>query len=165
MEITIAVSDLAHAEWAKQYFPEDLPQEWRFDYYANEFSALLSNDETLAQQERSNFLLVLEVAEKSVPLPKTMGSLIIVKFTSKPIEICSKIELSTADIISQHDVSETVCILRMTANHIVENNELKILLMYIRSNYSQFDRVCLFLSHSMQNTEVIYTCKIINDLL
>jgi hypothetical protein len=31
----------AHPEWVEAWFPEDLPEDWRFTYYANEASCLL----------------------------------------------------------------------------------------------------------------------------
>ena len=30
-----------HEHWQKRFYPEDLPEDWRLSYYANEFSAVL----------------------------------------------------------------------------------------------------------------------------
>lgn len=40
MRIDIAALGWDHPEWYGPFFPEDLPEDWRLDYYANEFRAV-----------------------------------------------------------------------------------------------------------------------------
>jgi len=39
--IGIGCKGLNHANWLTDYYPEDLPPEWRLSFYANDFSVLL----------------------------------------------------------------------------------------------------------------------------
>jgi hypothetical protein len=41
MEITLAAYGWRHEHWMGSYYPDDLPAEWYFDYYCNEFRAVL----------------------------------------------------------------------------------------------------------------------------
>ncbi len=40
-ELHIAARGLEHPQWVGSYYPEGLPAEWRLDFYANRFRALL----------------------------------------------------------------------------------------------------------------------------
>ena len=39
--IRIGVCDWDHEHWLGTFYPDDLPEDWRLSYYANEFSAVL----------------------------------------------------------------------------------------------------------------------------
>ena len=39
--LTVASRGWNHTEWVGVFYPDDLPEEWRLTYYANEFSAVL----------------------------------------------------------------------------------------------------------------------------
>lgn len=41
MQLYIAAYGWTGPQWVEDFFPGDLPEEWRFDYYANEFRALV----------------------------------------------------------------------------------------------------------------------------
>ena len=38
--IMIASNGCWHSNWENTFYPDDLPEDWRFSYYSNEFSAL-----------------------------------------------------------------------------------------------------------------------------
>lgn len=40
-ELHIAAYGLEHPQWVGTYYPEGMPAEWRLDFYANRFRALL----------------------------------------------------------------------------------------------------------------------------
>ncbi len=40
-ELYIAAYGLNHPQWLGVYYPEGMPEEWRLDFYANRFRALL----------------------------------------------------------------------------------------------------------------------------
>jgi len=39
--LLVGTRDWASADWADSYYPEDLPEDWRFCYYSNQFRAVL----------------------------------------------------------------------------------------------------------------------------
>ncbi|MEN8175719.1 MAG: hypothetical protein ABFS23_08140 [Pseudomonadota bacterium] len=39
--VAVGAEDWLQAQWLRDYFPENLPEEWRLAYYANDFSAVL----------------------------------------------------------------------------------------------------------------------------
>jgi len=45
-----------HASWAGRYYPDDLPEDWRLSYYANDFSCVLVPAEYCAQDDVSDWL-------------------------------------------------------------------------------------------------------------
>jgi len=40
-EIRVGARGWQFKEWGKEFYPDDLPQDWRFSYYSNEFNAVL----------------------------------------------------------------------------------------------------------------------------
>lgn len=40
MSVAVAAYGWEHSGWSGSFYPEDLPEDWRLDYYANEFSAV-----------------------------------------------------------------------------------------------------------------------------
>ena len=44
LNIIFGISGLAHPSLMNHFYPEDLPEDWRLDYYSNEFDALLCSD-------------------------------------------------------------------------------------------------------------------------
>ncbi|MGB0721281.1 MAG: hypothetical protein ACPGU7_02685 [Gammaproteobacteria bacterium] len=41
VQIIVALAGLQDPPWAESFFPDDIPAQWRLDYYANEFEALV----------------------------------------------------------------------------------------------------------------------------
>jgi len=39
--ISVGAYDWDHAHWLGNFFPDDLPEDWRLSYYANEYAAVL----------------------------------------------------------------------------------------------------------------------------
>lgn len=67
-----------HGEWARTYYPADLPAEWRLSYYANDFSGVMvaerewrpASPEELRQWRRDTpegFGFFLETADPGAP--------------------------------------------------------------------------------------------------
>ncbi len=44
LNIIFGLSGLAHPSLINNFYPEDLPEDWRLDYYSNEFDALLCSE-------------------------------------------------------------------------------------------------------------------------
>jgi len=49
--IVVGACDWDHPQWRKTFYPEDLPEDWRLSYYANEFSAVLVPQEKWQSEE------------------------------------------------------------------------------------------------------------------
>lgn len=67
LNIIFGISGLAHSSLMNHFYPEDLPEDWRLDYYSNEFDALLCSDsdielldELQEMIEEKNFTCLLE---------------------------------------------------------------------------------------------------------
>ncbi len=78
LNIFFGISGLAHPSLMNNFYPEDLPEDWRLDYYSNEFDALLCSDpdiklldELQEMIEEKNFTCLLEKkAGLSLRLPE-----------------------------------------------------------------------------------------------
>ncbi len=67
LNIIFGLSGLVHPSLMNNFYPEDLPEDWRLDYYSNEFDALLCSesdiellDELQEMIEEKNFTCFLE---------------------------------------------------------------------------------------------------------
>jgi len=184
MQISIAVCHFQHEGWQKQFFPDDLPEDWRFDYYANEFDSVFfsradqesSGGALIRQalmQADAGFLVVIEGADDKNMLTDNCSpakcSVVYVKFlpatSMRPILAVPGVYIEQADIVSQQNLSATACVLRVNSVSVIQNQDVKQLLMYFQTNYAEFDRVYVFLGQHLQNVETINTVGIINDLL
>ena len=177
MHITIAVNGFQHEVWNKQYFPDDLPDEWRFGYYANEFDALLIDSPLQQASDISPVYDMMQEADDKfifafcdeLPVELTKDLTCGVVQVSFPLEskdvVIGDIKLEQANILFQQNMSETVCVLRATSDCLIKKEQLKQLLMHIYANYTRFDRVCLFFGRYLQDVKIISNAKIINDLL
>ncbi len=45
-ELVVGSRGWEHAQWLESYYPDDLPEDWRLDYYANEFGCVVLPAET-----------------------------------------------------------------------------------------------------------------------
>lgn len=76
-ELHFGVSNLNNSSLIKHFFPEDLPEDWRFSYYSNEFNLLVihlsdlnqtsqKEDKILAEQIIEQLTDILDDIEKTV---------------------------------------------------------------------------------------------------
>jgi len=165
IEILFGVSDIGQESWVNDFFPQDMPVEWRFDYYANEFDTLLISRDQPLDEIDADLKLCCEV-ESADPATQLKGVFAYVMFNNSGAYVLpSKISISPAKIVMQQNCEKTVCVLRVSSSFKVSNNDIKALLVHIRSEFQSFDRVFLYFSTAMQNMDTINTAKIINDLL
>ncbi|MDH3327099.1 MAG: hypothetical protein OEM38_10325 [Gammaproteobacteria bacterium] len=176
MNITIAVSDFQYENWAEAFFPDDLPEDWRLDYYANEFGAVLLGERDLEvfgeeliheflRGVGENFIFVLEGGLLTKPTEVECALVRVFFPPDQSIVELAGMELEQAKVINRQDVSKSVCVLRVKSDSATRNEDIKQLLTYINVNCSNYDQVCLFFGRRMQCVEVISAAKIINDLL
>ena len=121
--------------------------------------------EMLAEAD-DNFLFVIEGETFVYDATSIDCGVLFVRISSdKDVLVTSEVVLSQAEIISQQNVSESACVLRVSSARTIKNDDIKQMLMHVNANYSEFDRVYLFLGQNFQDVEIINTVKIINDLL
>lgn len=181
MNITIAVNDFQQENWGKQFFPEDLPQEWRFDYYSNEFDSIFLSklnqqnigktqiDEWLSESSE-DFLVVLEDGEIDSDSMNVECSLLCVQFADQSASshldsVVPGLILQQAEIVSSRNFNKTACVLRVNSARAIKNTEIKQLLMHLYSKCADYEQVFLFFGQQLQDIETINTARIINDLL
>jgi hypothetical protein len=65
--IILGAHDCQTADWLEAYYPDDLPQDWRLDYYANDYPLIcLSEQQWLTQGDTDypeHLLVYVEVTE------------------------------------------------------------------------------------------------------
>ncbi len=62
MDFIIGSEDWRHDGWDEIYYPADLPSEWRFDYYANEFRAVYLDEAAWSSLDESQWRALAEDA-------------------------------------------------------------------------------------------------------
>jgi len=50
-KVRYAVSGLEHPGWEEQYYPEDIPDDWKLAYYSNDFPAIVMTAEQALDDE------------------------------------------------------------------------------------------------------------------
>ena len=63
LNFIIGFEDCSHALWHQQFYPDDLPLDWRLDFYSNQYSVMLFCENTLIGSKFFN--LFLEQLEES----------------------------------------------------------------------------------------------------
>ncbi|MGB0713926.1 MAG: hypothetical protein ACPGUC_10240 [Gammaproteobacteria bacterium] len=66
VQIAVGLVGLFDPPWADAFYPEDIPLEWRLDYYANEFPVVVSARGDLAGQSLSELVESAEGLEQSL---------------------------------------------------------------------------------------------------
>ncbi|MCK4743054.1 MAG: hypothetical protein KAT25_04480 [Sulfuriflexus sp.] len=79
-DVVVGSRGWLHEQWSESYYPEDIPDEWRLGFYANEFNTLLVpwaqwNESIEALEEGledadDDFHLYLELPDTQQSLPK-----------------------------------------------------------------------------------------------
>lgn len=84
-ELVVGARGWEHTPWLEAYYPDDLPEDWRLDYYANEFGCVvLPPDVWLAADEQTieqwledveeDFLFYLELPAQSVDIAVNLAA-------------------------------------------------------------------------------------------
>jgi hypothetical protein len=55
IDIKVGCTGIFNTQWGKSFYPDDLPDDWKLDYYANEFSIILLNS-----RDDNNYLSELD---------------------------------------------------------------------------------------------------------
>jgi len=65
LEIRVGARGWQYSDWAGEFYPDDLPEDWRFSYYSNEFHTVLVPYETLALYEVDDWVDWAEDTQKN----------------------------------------------------------------------------------------------------
>ncbi|MCI0507134.1 MAG: hypothetical protein L0Z73_13635 [Gammaproteobacteria bacterium] len=65
LEILAGTRGWQYPEWAGEFYPDDLPEDWRFSYYSNEFQTVLIPFDYLQRYEREEWVEWLDDAPKN----------------------------------------------------------------------------------------------------
>ena len=84
-DLVVGASGWLHEHWVDTYYPEDIPDEWRLGFYANEFNALLVPweqwKESVAalseglEDTDDDFHLYLKLPDTVQPLPNHLSEI------------------------------------------------------------------------------------------
>jgi len=181
MHITIAVSGFQQEVWSKSFFPDDLPEDWRFDYYANEFRAIFLDKsdrhrlgslvfEQILSEANAGFTFALEVdGDQNADFGlvyDTKSTVLMLEFgPTKVVVSMTDIFIEQAVIVHQQNNCESACVLRVSSNRVPNNEEIKRLLVFINAHYGNFDRVYVFFAHGFMAVKVLNAARVINELL
>ena len=101
-------------DFLDDFYPDDLPNEWQFDYYANMFNAVLlpldttEDIESILEELGEDFYLVFEVNEKCLQETQHLESaLALTKSVSNVIfwlQVCQKPDASTIALFQDRAV-------------------------------------------------------------
>lgn len=51
LELRVGARGWEYSDWTGEFYPDDLPEDWRFSFYSNEFQSILVPYETLARYD------------------------------------------------------------------------------------------------------------------
>jgi len=183
MQIVIGASGWQHDQWQGQFYPDDIPLEWRFSYYANEFDTLLlpfkmwstckfEEIESWLVDVPKDFDLFLEVGENpnSDIVKKLLSHELFahhqVKFTSKlTMPVSVNCEMQQGIIIDHKFSGEEVVVLRCFSEDVIKLDEIRQIIEKAHDDYSKCDRLYLFFDQALLDIGVLNNAKIIVDLL
>jgi hypothetical protein len=97
IDIKVGCKGLKESQWGELFFPDDLPIDWKFDYYCNEFSTLLL--------DTSDIMDIHSLLEDGLT-----DEFKLVLITDK--EVCSDLEVDNIDSVKQFKPIENFLILQ-----------------------------------------------------
>ena len=183
MHILIGACGLNHEQWIGQFYPDDMPDDWRLSYYANEFEALLlpfsvwstfdiGEIESWLEDVPNEFNLYFEVDSKVCnPTVKKMLShdlfsqrqVEFSSFASKPLS--KNCTLKQGAILEYDSHCEKKAALKIYAEDVINNEEIRQVIERVQEEYHGFNTLCLFFDQALLDIGLMNTTKIIVDLM
>ncbi|WP_455202605.1 hypothetical protein [Kaarinaea lacus] len=65
LEIRVGARGWQYSDWVGEFYPDDLPEDWRFSFYSNEFQTILVPYETLVRSEVDDWVDWVEDTQKN----------------------------------------------------------------------------------------------------
>ena len=182
MHISIATEDWLHAQWGKKFYPDDLPDEWRLSYYANEFEAALlvkARRELLGKQFAEwcgdvggRFQFIIETAHSESSsvfdaLYQQCDKLVAaVDFclTNDQYEF-AQCSINVGSLVWKAGSLDEIAVLRVAATKPVTNRQLKELIEFVQKEFRQKSHVFLFFSALFMDAAMLNTLKTLSELM
>lgn len=182
MRITFGAFGFHYPDWKGVFYPEDIPEDWYIDYYANEFQTVflpnkdlqsnvsllemciheLDDDFTLCIPDAQNYRQ--HAAELIANLDDPPGVL----FCSEKLEHkYSAEELFIQEFEAEwlNPTQSKAIVLIISSNIPVDEQELKKLVQTIQSQWGKSENVFVFFKGDMFSISAIKSAQIISDLL
>jgi len=183
MQILIGACGWQHEQWQGQFYPDDLPLDWRLPYYTNEFETLLVPYEMWSESELEEieswlddipeifdlfFEVDLGLCNENVK--KMLSHEIFryrqVKFTSKsPVQCLEKCNMQHGAIVNNVSTDEKIALIRCSSQNVIKPDEIRQLIEKAKDDYRECDNVFLFFDQALLDMNILNNAKIIVDLL
>jgi len=184
MHIHVGACNWQHNAWSGSFYPEDLPEEWRLTYYANEFHTVLVpvsvaknlNKEKIQEfcddvGDEFKFFYAVDdklgsTAFSNVALTEIDCSFVAVNFTqSKTKMIFNDVVIEQAQVIRAFEMSEEISVLRVTSEDVINPKAGRQLIEKVCADFNQHETVYLFLDGHLNNIESLKMISSIIELM
>jgi len=176
MILSFGASGFNYSRWRGDYYPDDMPEEWCFTYYANEFDSVFLAKESTDDLEQfiddldDSFYLLLEdvpeVRDKSksmdVSEPLNIGYCL---FDEEGRESFQKFQLDFGKVNFLNKTIENACVIRASSSEVVTNSDLKSLIEYLVENFQSVSQVFVFFEGAASTASTIKLAQMISDLM
>ncbi|MFK5895250.1 MAG: hypothetical protein QM504_18710 [Pseudomonadota bacterium] len=98
IDIKVGCKEFLDTQWSEIFYPDDLPDDWKLDYYANELSTVLLNSKynqeinTLLEECFADDFNIVLLADQKVAKQKADNKLIINNEVSVKIDFVSRFD-------------------------------------------------------------------------
>jgi len=183
MQIVVGACGWQHDQWQGQFYPDDIPFDWRLAYYANEFDTLLlpfemwskyklEEIESWLEDVPAGFDLFFEVnwdfCNENVKkmLSHEMFAYRKVEFSSRlSVQDLEKCYVQQGAIVSIDSNKKGIVLLRCSSKNAIKSDEISRLIEKAKDDYPKCDSVYLFFDQALLDMTVLNNAKIIVDLL
>lgn len=174
MQIHVGACNWQHSSWLGSFYPEDLPEEWRLSYYANEFHTVLvpayitstlgrGKLQTLFDDVTSRFIFIFEVDDNSLSdcisnfnSEKTDQSLIVANFSRSKKEIVTEdVIIQRADVLKVLNLQNEIVVLRISSINVMNPKKMRQLIDVICHAFSEHETVFLFFDGQINSPEML----------
>lgn len=179
MILSIGAKGFNYPDWLGEFYPEDMPEEWVVDYYANEIDCVLLcaeelNDKTLLttclnELDESFYLFVEDSAVirtfvagvQSDSLPQVAYC----SFEQGGSYFFRNFLINIAEVSFSHKPGENVIALLISSGQAVDSSELKVLMENLYGKYHNFSMVFVFFDGALRKASTIKLAQTLTDLM
>ena len=189
MHIVIGACGWDHEQWQEQFYPDDIPSDWRLGYYANEFESVLvpfnvwsavdiDEIENWFDDIPDEFELFFEVnpdacnASVKKMLSHELFSQRQVVFSAVSLSFelpkCTVEQGTILDcVLKDEKVSkdEKIAILRFSSEDVIKVEEIRQIIEKAYDDNREFDALYVFFDQALVDVNLLNSAKIIVDLM
>ena len=183
MQIVVGAYGWQHEQWEKTFYPEDIPPDWRLNYYANEFEAVLVPFRIWSTSDNSelkkwmgdlpeNFQLFFEASaghEDQAANKVLLDGLLLyppvifspAKYNETSVQFGMQEALLEGSRFGQSDA----VLLRIFAADVINPEQIRQIIERVQEGYSRYETIYLFFDQTLADMSILSTASIIVDLL